>query len=93
MIDELQIKKVANLARLEIKDEDVKRLSEQVSGILEYVETLNELDLTKIKPTAHAVEVNNVFRDDVSVKNDTAVAVLSQAPESDGVFFKVPKVL
>ena len=93
MIDEKQIRKIANLARLEIKDSDIPKLSEQLTSILNYVETLNELDLKDIKPTAHAVEVSNVFREDVAVENDIAKTVLPQAPESDGVFFKVPRVL
>lgn len=93
MIDEKQIRKIANLARLEINDSDIPKLSEQLTSILNYVETLNELDLRDIKPTAHAVEVSNVFREDVAVENDIAKTVLSEAPESDGVFFKVPRVL
>ena len=93
MIDEKQIRKIANLSRLEIQDADIPKLSSQLSSILSYIETLNELDLTGIKPTAHAVEVANVFREDVAVQSDVARDVLSRAPESDNVFFKVPKVL
>ncbi len=93
MIDAAQIKKAANLARLEVSDDDVSRLTKQLSEILAYAESINELDLTGIKPTAHAVEVENVFREDVVTETQIAKDILKQAPQADGVFFKVPKVL
>lgn len=93
MIDESQIKKAANLARLQINAEDMPKLSKQLSEILSYAATINELDLAGIKPTAHAVEVENVFRADVVADAGVVQDVLAQAPQADGVFFRVPKVL
>jgi len=93
MIDESVVKKVANLARLEIQDKDIPKLSKQLSDIIQYVETINELNLEGIKPTAHAVEVKNVFRDDVAVDSKIIDKAIVQAPEHEGSFFRVPKVL
>lgn len=93
MITEDVVKKVARLAKLEIKKEDMAKLTIQLGGILSYIETINELKLEGIKPTAHAVEVNNVFREDVVVMSDVAQKTLDKAPEGDGEFFRVPKVI
>ncbi len=93
MINEDVVKKVAKLAKLEIKKEDVAKLTEQLSGIMSFIETINELKLDNVKPTAHAVEVNNVFREDVAKVSDVAKKTLDKAPEGDGEFFRVPKVL
>lgn len=93
MITEDVVKKVAKLAKLEIKKEDVAKLTEQLSGILSFIETINELKLEDVKPTAHAVEVNNVFREDVARSSDVTQKTLDKAPEGDGEFFRVPKVL
>lgn len=93
MIDEKTVKHVANLARLEIEDKDIPKLSKQLSDIISYIETINELDLEGIKPTAHAVKVQNVFRVDAVVDAGIIQNAIEQAPEHDGRFFKVPKVL
>jgi len=93
MIDQDLIKKAANLARLEIQEADMPKLSKQISDIIQYVETLNELNLEGIKPTAHAVDVDNVFRSDKVVDAGIIEEVLEQAPEHEGRFFRVPKVL
>lgn len=93
MIDEKIVKHVANLARLEIKEADISKLSNQLSKIIQYVETINELDLQGVKPTSHAVGVSNVFRADEVVHTKVRDKLLEQAPESEGGFFRVPKVL
>lgn len=93
MITEDVVKKVASLAKLEIKKEDMAKLTEQLSGIFAFIETINELKLDGIKPTAHAVEVNNVFREDVVRSSGVTQKTLEKAPEGDGEFFRVPKVL
>lgn len=93
MIDQKIVKHVANLARLDIRESDIPRLADQLSRIIQYVETINELDLQGVKPTSHAVGVSNVFRADEVVPTNVRDKVLEQAPESEGGFFRVPKVL
>lgn len=93
MITEKELKKVAELAKLDVKEEDIPRITRELSHIMEYVETIRELDLDGIKPTAHVIQVQNVFREDEVQKNSIIQKVMKDAPEGDGEFFKVPKVL
>ena len=93
MITEEDVKKIARLAKLEIKKEDMAKLTNQLGGIMGYIETINELKLDDVKPTAHAVEVSNVFREDDVVTADVTKKTLDKAPEGDGEFFRVPKVI
>jgi aspartyl-tRNA(Asn)/glutamyl-tRNA(Gln) amidotransferase subunit C len=64
-----------------------------LSAILAYVEQLNEVDTQDVPPTAHALPVKNVFREDVPGKCLTPDEALANAPARDGNFFAVPKVL
>lgn len=92
-IDEKQVRHIAHLARLKLTDAEVARIGAQLSGILEYVEKLGELSTEGVEPTAHALPVCNVFRDDVPGASIAPEAALANAPEKDPPFFKVPKVL
>jgi len=92
-IDEAQVRHIALLARLKPSDEEVKMFSGQLSAILDYVEQLNEVDTTDVPPTAHAVPVSNVFRPDEPHTPLTPDVALANAPQRDGNFFAVPKVL
>ncbi|MBN1360793.1 MAG: Asp-tRNA(Asn)/Glu-tRNA(Gln) amidotransferase subunit GatC [Sedimentisphaerales bacterium] len=92
-IDADQVRKVAKLGRLELTDAEVEAFTEQLGAILAYVEKMNELDTTDVEPLAHCLPISNVFRDDVvgpSLGTDNALA---NAPQRDGSFFKVPKIL
>jgi len=93
MLDQEQVKKVALLARLEITPEEEKQLTSQLSSILEYFEQLSELDTENVAPTTRAIEINNVTRvDELKPWNDRE-ALLKQAPEQEGDFFRVPQIL
>jgi aspartyl-tRNA(Asn)/glutamyl-tRNA(Gln) amidotransferase subunit C len=92
-IDEAQVRHIALLARLKPSDEEVQVFSGQLSAILDYVEQLNEVDTTDVPPTAHALPVSNVFRPDEPHTPLTPDAALANAPQRDGSFFAVPKVL
>ncbi len=92
-IDEKQVRHIAHLARLKLTDEEVARFCEQLSGILEYVEKLGEVNTEGVEPTAHALPVCNVFRDDVPGASLSPEQALANAPAKDPPFFKVPKVL
>jgi len=92
-IDQSQVRKVAKLSRLELTDSEVKEFTGQLSAILDYVEKMNELDTENVEPLAHCLPVSNVFRED-SVKESLGTEnTLANAPQRDGEFFKVPKIL
>ena len=92
-IDKAQVKRIAKLARLEIEEGEVEQFSEQLSSILDYIEKLNELDTESVEPLAHCLPIHNVLREDVA-KNSLGVEVaLSNAPQREGEYFKVPKIL
>lgn len=97
-----EVERVAELARLELKPEETPRMLDDLNAILEYVAELNELDTSGIVPLAQVSELLSEFsdgagggalRDDRVLPSLDRAEVLSQAPESDGVFFKVPKVI
>ncbi len=92
-IDEAQVRHIGHLSRLKPTDEEIHLFSEQLSAILEYMEQLNEVDTTDVPPTAHAVPVQNVFRVDEPKPGLTPDQALANAPQRDGGFFALPKVL
>jgi len=92
-LDSSLVRHVAHLARLEVSEEEVARFADQLSSILNYMEQLNELDTAGIQPTAHAVRLTNVFREDQVRPGWDQDRALQNAPARHGEFFKVPKVL
>lgn len=93
MIDREQVHKVANLARLELTAEEEEKFTTQLGSILEYIEQLSELDVTDVLPTTRAIDVSNITREDNLQPYPEREAILSSAPEQEGDFFKVPKIL
>lgn len=87
MIDREQVLHVARLARLELSEDEVARMSAELSDVLGHIEKISELDLDGVAPTTHVVEVSNALRPDVvepSLAHDVA---LRSAPEvADGGF-------
>jgi len=92
-IDQAQVRKVAKLSRLELSESEVEEFTGQLSAILDYVEKLNELDTDSIEPLAHCLPINNVFREDCVRESLGTEKTLANAPQRDGEFFKVPKIL
>jgi aspartyl-tRNA(Asn)/glutamyl-tRNA(Gln) amidotransferase subunit C len=89
-----QVRHVAKLARLALDDErELARLAGQLEAILEYVAKIGEVDVSGVEPMAHAADVKNVLRDDVTEPALPLEKVLQNAPDTDGHFFKVPKVI
>ncbi len=88
-----QVLKIADLARLELSKAEVEKYAEQLSAILDHVEALNELNVNDIEPTAHAVSVPTPLRADVARQDEMLEKSLGNAPDREGPFFKVPKVL
>lgn len=84
---------VASLARLELTEQETQEYTEQLNSILEYAAMLERLDTDNVNPTAHAVPLYNVLRKDevgVSISHEKA---LSNAPDNDEGFFRVPKIV
>lgn len=92
-IDQAQVKKVAKLSRLQLSDAEVDEFTHQLSVVLGYMEKLNELDTTNVEPLAHCLPITNVFREDKVKKSLGTEKTLANAPQRDGDFFKVPKIL
>jgi aspartyl-tRNA(Asn)/glutamyl-tRNA(Gln) amidotransferase subunit C len=93
MLSPDDVKKVAVLARLNLTDQEVEEFTEQLGGVLEYINVLDELDVSNVEPMAHAADVTNVFRKDETTPSLDRSAALSNAPKSDGKFFLVPQIL
>ncbi len=92
-IDQMQVRKVAKLARLELSDAEVEEFTGQLSAVIEYVEKMNELDTQGVEPLAHCLPVSNVFREDKAAESMGTEKTLANAPDSDEQFFRVPKIL
>jgi aspartyl-tRNA(Asn)/glutamyl-tRNA(Gln) amidotransferase subunit C len=87
------VRHVATLSRLALDEEHLKRLTGQLESILGYIAKLSEVDTTGVEPAAHALPLVNVFREDVVEPSLPLEKVLQNAPQSDGAFFMVPKVI
>lgn len=92
------VERVAELANLELQPEETKSMLHDLNAILDYVAQLNELDTSSVSPLAQVSELEgatgaNTLRQDVHQPSLERAAVMSQAPETDRAFFKVPKVI
>ena len=90
MIDREQVLHVARLARLRLSDEEVARMGDELSTILDHIEKLNELDLEGVEPTSHVVELENVLRQDEPRPSLPREKALEQAPDVAAGGFGVP---
>ncbi len=83
---------VAHLARLELSADEKSALTSQLSAILDYINQLQSLDSTGVEPLAHALEIHNIFREDVSQPSLPVDEALTNAPERKGDYYSVPAV-
>jgi aspartyl-tRNA(Asn)/glutamyl-tRNA(Gln) amidotransferase subunit C len=90
---EIDVKKVAELARLSLSKEEAILFQKQLSAILDYAHKLQALDTTDVPPTSHALPLKNVFREDQVIPFDCPEEILNNAPEAEDYMFKVPKIL
>lgn len=88
-----EVDHVALLARLKFSESEKERFTTQLNSILEYMEKLEELDTTRVEPTFHAVAQTNVFRGDSVKPSIPQDLSLSNAPDGDRGFFRVPKII
>lgn len=82
---------VGILAKLELSSEEKKRAKEDMAKMLDYIDTLNELDTSGVEPMSHVFPVHNVFREDVVTNGDEREEILANAPEAKEGAFVVPK--
>lgn len=88
-----EVRRIAALARLHFTDDEEAQLADQLSTILGYVGTLDELDTSAVPPMTHVLDLFNVYRDDEPEARITREEALSAAPDADEAFFRVPKVI
>jgi aspartyl-tRNA(Asn)/glutamyl-tRNA(Gln) amidotransferase subunit C len=90
MIDREQVLHVARLARLELTDEEIERMAGELSGILEHVDRISELDLDGVEATSHVIALENVLRPDKSRPSWSQEEMLERAPDPASGSFRVP---
>lgn len=89
-----QVENVARLARLSLSADEVERFGEQLSSILGYIEKLQQLDVSGVQPTTHAVGVTSTpLRDDEPRPSLSPDEALANAPQRDGTYFLVPRII
>ena len=84
---------VAQLSRLELTDEQNEKAQKQLGAIIDYADTLNEIDTATVEPMSHVFPVKNVLREDVVKDSHDRKELLSNAPMSDEEAFLVPKTV
>ena len=87
------VKKIAELARLEFSETEIENYTTEMNKILGYVEKLSELDTKDVEPLSHPIENSNIFREDSIKVSTDRVKALSNAPDKTSEHIKVPKVI
>jgi aspartyl-tRNA(Asn)/glutamyl-tRNA(Gln) amidotransferase subunit C len=93
MLDNATVRRIARLARIRMDEAEVERLAGELTGILAYVEQLSEVDVTGIAPLSGGAQMAMRLREDVVSDGDQVEAVLVNAPDREGDFYAVPKVV
>ena len=92
-INKEEVKKVANLARLELNLDEINNHAEQLEKILEYIKQLEKIDTDDVPCTTRAIEVINMFRKDEKKNSDCIEELLELRPSREKKYFKVPKII
>ena len=92
-IDAATVRKVARLARIAEPEDRLEPLAKELSGILDWIEQLNEVDTANVEPMTTSVATELPMREDVVTEGGDPEKVLSNAPKRAGGFFVVPKVV
>lgn len=92
-IGEEEVRRVARLARLELDEEELARFTRQLGAILEAFRRLQEVDTEGVDPTFYPLPLHNVMRDDRVRPSLPVDKVLANAPEREGDYFKVPRII
>ena len=92
MITIKDVEHVAKLARLELTENEKEKFTKQLGDVLKHVDAMNEVDTSNVEPMAHAIDFVNVMREDVPNQEISKDALMSNAPDEENGFFKVPKI-
>jgi aspartyl-tRNA(Asn)/glutamyl-tRNA(Gln) amidotransferase subunit C len=87
------VKYVAHLARIDLKPQELEKLAQELENILGFIDKLKEVNVDKIAPTSHILPISNVLREDVPSGSLSGNEALDNAPQKQGEFFAVPKVI
>ena len=90
---EMDLSRAVKLARIELTPEEEQRLAPQLGEVLQYIEKLNELDVSDVEPTAHATPLSNVMREDEPHESLSQEEALRNAPKTANGLFVVPKIV
>ncbi len=88
-----EVKKVAQLARLELNESEIQQHAEQLEKILDYIKQLEKINTENIPCTTRAIEVANVLRKDEKKDYTNPEELIDLAPSRENKFFKVPKII
>lgn len=92
-LDKATVRRIATLARVEVPDADLDAVAEQLSGILSWIEQLQEVDTSNVAPMTGGTDLKLPWREDRVTDGDRADDVLANAPDAQDGFFAVPKVV
>ena len=92
MITTKDVEHVAKLARLELTEDEKEMFTHQLGDVLAHVEKMNEVDTVGVEPMNHPIDFVNVMREDNIIYENTREELMSNAPDVEGEFFKVPKI-
>ncbi len=92
-LEKAQVEHIAHLARLKLSPDEIEKLTLEMAVIIDYFEQLQLVDTDSVEPRDQFITAENVFRDDTVRPSLTQGQALGNAPESDGEFFHVPKVI
>ena len=92
-VDQATVRRVARLARIKVRDEDVPRLAGELNSILHWIEQLNAVDVSNVEPLTSVVSVKMKMRKDEVTDGHYAAKVVANAPAQEDAFFMVPKVV
>ncbi|WP_080848657.1 Asp-tRNA(Asn)/Glu-tRNA(Gln) amidotransferase subunit GatC [Cytobacillus gottheilii] len=88
-----QVKHVANLARLQLSEEETESFRNQLDRMITFAEQLNELDTDGVEPTSHVLDMKNVLREDVAKQGLPQSEVVKNAPNHQDGYIKVPPIM
>jgi len=93
VIDRKDVEHVARLGRLALTEAELERMRVELAAILQYIEKLKAVDVAGVEPTSHAVPLVNVMREDEVEPSLDREAMMSNAPDRAGEFFRVPRII
>ena len=92
-VDKNLVEYLANLSRIKLSGEETESFGKELEDVLEYVSHLNRLNTGNLVPSSHVMDMENVWREDIVEPSLSPEEILKNAPERQGNFFRVPKII